>query len=218
MILPFRSIFAEISQDYGETITNPAGHTGIDYALYYGTPVLAAAEGTVRAVQNQANGYGLHIILDHPTGLTTLYAHLSEVTVKAGEKVQSGEVIGLSGSSGNSTGPHLHFEVRVGEKTIDPKAVLYIDPDPEPEIGEPWEVTIEQLLIREGPGITYPNIGFLVKGEKVCGYESKKSEWLRIGKNRWIAVCHEGTMFAKKLGKDQDEASPAHSALFPEIF
>ena len=86
-------------------------HTGIDLAAARGTPVRAALEGTAHVVVS-ATGYGLHVILDHGDGLTTLYAHLDSVAVVDGDVVAAGDVIGAVGSSGNSTGPHLHFEVR----------------------------------------------------------------------------------------------------------
>lgn len=91
----------------------PGGHihTGVDLAAPAGTPVHAVLDGIARVVVS-ATGYGLHVVLDHGDGLTTLYAHLSSITVHDGDDVAAGDVIGLVGSSGNSTGPHLHFEVR----------------------------------------------------------------------------------------------------------
>ena len=91
----------------------PGGHihTGVDLASSAGTPVHAVLDGIARVVVS-ATGYGLHVVLDHGDGLTTLYAHLSSITVHEGDAVAAGDVIGLVGSSGNSTGPHLHFEVR----------------------------------------------------------------------------------------------------------
>ncbi len=91
----------------------PGGHihTGIDLAIARGTPVHAALDGIAHIVVS-ATGYGLHVILDHGDGLTTLYAHLDSVAVHEGDAVAAGDVIGTVGSTGNSTGPHLHFEVR----------------------------------------------------------------------------------------------------------
>jgi murein DD-endopeptidase MepM/ murein hydrolase activator NlpD len=94
-------------------------HTGIDLAVPLGTPVHAALDGTVHVVVS-TTGYGVHVILDHGGGLTTLYAHLESVTVHDGDEVDGGDVIGLAGSTGNSTGPHLHFEVRRDGVTEDP--------------------------------------------------------------------------------------------------
>ncbi|ACY49429.1 M23 family metallopeptidase [Rhodothermus marinus] len=87
-------------------------HEGIDILLPYGSPVYAPGDGIVRKTGRSA-GYGLYIILEHPaTGYRTLYGHLSKVLVRRGQKVQRGDQIALSGNSGRSTGPHLHYEVR----------------------------------------------------------------------------------------------------------
>ncbi len=90
----------------------PRFHAGTDFGADLGTPVLAAYSGNV-AIADTIGGYGLTVVLDHQKfGEQTLYAHLSEIFVKPGEAVEQGTVIGLVGSTGNSTGPHLHFEVR----------------------------------------------------------------------------------------------------------
>jgi murein DD-endopeptidase MepM/ murein hydrolase activator NlpD len=86
-------------------------HTGIDLAVPMGTPVRAALDGVAHVVES-ASGFGLHVVLDHGSGLTTLYAHLQSAGVHDGDEVAAGDVIGGAGSTGNSTGPHLHFEVR----------------------------------------------------------------------------------------------------------
>jgi murein DD-endopeptidase MepM/ murein hydrolase activator NlpD len=99
----------------------PSGHihTGIDLAVPLGTPVRAAMPGVVRVVVS-ATGYGLHVIVDDGAGLTTLYAHLESVVVHDGDIVDSGDLLGAAGSTGNSTGPHLHFEVRRDAVPEDP--------------------------------------------------------------------------------------------------
>lgn len=88
------------------------GHTGQDFAVDTGTPVRAVGAGTV-ASTGCGDGFGNQIVLRHPDGSYTQYAHLSQLQVRRGEKVGPGQRIGLSGSTGNSTGPHLHFEARV---------------------------------------------------------------------------------------------------------
>ena len=102
MRIPFDGEFP-ITQRFGEKITNPAGHTGIDYALYTGTPVLAAMDGKISRVVSLVSGYGTHIIIDHGNVLQTVYAHLSRISVSFGDFVREGQIIGRSGSSGNST-------------------------------------------------------------------------------------------------------------------
>lgn len=108
---PFRGDYG-ISQYFGETITDPKGHTGIDYLTPMGTEILASADGTVYLVGKAQSGYGNFIILKHSDGSGTVYAHLSEVLVRDGQSVRQGDLIALSGSTGKSTGPHLHFEYR----------------------------------------------------------------------------------------------------------
>lgn len=104
----------------------PHFHTGIDLAVPLGTPVFAAADGLVvqaGAMTNQNGdlvGYGNFVILQHADGLQTLYAHLMAWTVKPGDSVKRGQLVGMVGSTGNSTGPHTHFEVRVDNTPVDP--------------------------------------------------------------------------------------------------
>ncbi|MBQ7447477.1 MAG: M23 family metallopeptidase [Eubacterium sp.] len=107
---PFRGDYI-ITQRYGEAITS-AFHTGIDYACSESTPILASADGIVRRAAWDPYGYGFHVIIEHAAGKSTLYAHLSRIDVSAGTVLTQGKQIGLSGNSGNSTGPHLHFEAR----------------------------------------------------------------------------------------------------------
>lgn len=99
------------------------GHHGVDIGLHTGDPVYAAFSGTVR-VASRMGGYGNCIVIRHPNGLETLYGHLSKINVKPNQQVDVGEVIGLGGSTGNSTGPHLHFECRFLYQTFDPEWIL----------------------------------------------------------------------------------------------
>ncbi len=100
-------------------------HQGIDLAAQWGDKVYAAADGVVLEAKGGWNrGYGTHIIVDHGNGLHTLYAHLSQLGVEAGQRVRRGQLIGRVGSSGAADGPHLHFEVRMDGKLDDPLAYL----------------------------------------------------------------------------------------------
>lgn len=99
-------------------------HTGIDLAAPYGTPIVAAKAGQVEVAGWSSMGYGFHVVLDHGGGVETLYAHMSRLAVRAGQWVEAGQVIGYVGSTGWSTGPHLHFEVRVGGVARNPLAYL----------------------------------------------------------------------------------------------
>jgi murein DD-endopeptidase MepM/ murein hydrolase activator NlpD len=98
-------------------------HTGIDFGPGQGAPIFAAESGTVISASARG-GYGNTIILDHGSGLTTLYAHQSRFAVGGGERVSRGQVIGYVGSTGNSTGPHLHFEVRQNGAHRNPNGYL----------------------------------------------------------------------------------------------
>ncbi|MBP6943025.1 MAG: M23 family metallopeptidase [Candidatus Buchananbacteria bacterium] len=95
-------------------------HTGIDIACPYGTQIRAAEAGVISKVQYGNSGYGNHIMINHGGGIVTLYGHLSTISVKAGQRVDRGELIGLEGSTGRSTGPHLHFEVRINGAFANP--------------------------------------------------------------------------------------------------
>lgn len=98
-------------------------HTGIDIGAGYGSPVRAAAAGAV-VVAGYVSGYGTAIVIDHGGGLATLYGHLSRLGVRVGSRVAAGQTIGAVGNTGNSTGPHLHFEVRVHGTPVDPMRYL----------------------------------------------------------------------------------------------
>lgn len=117
---------APISSKFGwreDPITGAAQfHRGIDIAVAYGRDVKAAAEGTVSFAGVQ-NGYGNTVIIDHGDGRETRYAHLSQQFVHAGDAVAEGHVLGKSGNSGRSTGPHLHFEMLVNGRAVDPSLI-----------------------------------------------------------------------------------------------
>ena len=102
-------------------------HAGLDFGAPTGTPILAVTGGVVSEVKRSSGsgGYGNLTVLEHPDGTLTFYAHQSEIQVREGEEVTAGETIGLVGSTGNSTGPHLHFEVRPdGGGAINPRPWL----------------------------------------------------------------------------------------------
>ena len=101
-----------------------AGHVAVDIAGPAGDPVVAADSGTVVLVSWMRYSYGYHVIIDHGNGLQTLYAHLSDILVEAGQNVSKGEVIGRRGCTGRCTGPHLHFEVRENGVQRNPFAYL----------------------------------------------------------------------------------------------
>lgn len=101
-------------------------HSGVDLAADEGTPVYAADNGKVIVAEDSGNGYGNYIILDHQNGYKTLYGHNSQLLVSVGDIVAKGDKIALSGNTGNSTGPHLHFEVHVGDEKVDPQQYIIL--------------------------------------------------------------------------------------------
>jgi murein DD-endopeptidase MepM/ murein hydrolase activator NlpD len=129
---------AAISQGFGPTPYTfeaayagfPHFHTGIDLAVPLGTPVFAAADGIVVLARPMTDaggllvGYGNYVVVQHDAGLKTLYGHLLTIGVKEGDLVHRGQLIGLVGSTGNSTGPHTHFEVRIDNSPVDPMQML----------------------------------------------------------------------------------------------
>ena len=98
-------------------------HEGIDIAVGQGTPVHAAAAGTV-IYAGWMEGYGNLVVIDHGNGLSTAYGHNSSLASSVGQSVAAGQVIAYSGSTGHSTGPHVHFEVRVNGAPVDPLGYL----------------------------------------------------------------------------------------------
>lgn len=105
-------------------------HRGMDFACDIGTPVYATADGVVVAAK-WLQGYGRTVEIDHGYGYRTLYAHLNKFSVKKGQKVVRGEQVALSGNSGKSTGPHLHYEVIVKGKPVNPINYYFMDLDAE---------------------------------------------------------------------------------------
>jgi murein DD-endopeptidase MepM/ murein hydrolase activator NlpD len=98
-------------------------HEGQDIDAVYGTPVEAAASGRV-IIAGRQRGYGNVVYIDHGAGLSTRYGHLSQINVTVGQTVTRGQTIGFVGSTGRSTGPHLHYEVRINNQPVDPKRYL----------------------------------------------------------------------------------------------
>jgi murein DD-endopeptidase MepM/ murein hydrolase activator NlpD len=127
---------AQISQGFGPSTywfepaygQYPHFHTGIDMVEPFGSPVYAADDGVVALVGSSSSGYGNYVVIAHSGGLDTLYGHLSTAVVTVGQVVTQGQPVGLEGSTGNSTGAHLHFELRINQKPIDPTP--YLPPGP----------------------------------------------------------------------------------------
>ena len=99
-------------------------HPGVDLAKSIGTPIKPMMGGIIGNIQHSRHGYGNAIIINHGNGTETLYAHLSKIYVEVGQQVNLNTIIGEVGTTGHSSGPHLHFEVRVDNKPINPTSIL----------------------------------------------------------------------------------------------
>jgi murein DD-endopeptidase MepM/ murein hydrolase activator NlpD len=129
-LVPYRKpVIGEVEFTSGFGVRNdpflgrPAMHTGLDFRAATGDPVRATANGKV-ASSGWAGGYGRMVEIDHGNGLSTRYGHLSEIGVKVGDPIKIGQVIGAVGSTGRSTGPHLHYETRIDGEAVDPQKFL----------------------------------------------------------------------------------------------
>ena len=116
--------YDRVTSSFGERIhpvhNKKHKHTGIDVHARIGTPVFSTADGVVSATQNSSSGFGKLVKVNHGMGFETYYGHLNTIKVKKGQVVSKGEIIGNSGNTGRSTGPHLHYEVRYGNKPLEP--------------------------------------------------------------------------------------------------
>jgi murein DD-endopeptidase MepM/ murein hydrolase activator NlpD len=130
MTIPVRKPVAgegEIVSGFGVRIdpflARPAMHTGIDFRAEIGDPILATANGTV-TVAGWSGGYGRMVEVEHGNGIVTRYGHMSEIDVKVGQQVRIGQTLGKVGTTGRSTGPHLHYETRIDGEPVDPQRFL----------------------------------------------------------------------------------------------
>ena len=121
-----KPIEGTISSRYGQreptTITVPKNHTGVDIAANMGTKIKSATSGEV-VLASEEGDYGKHLKIQIGE-VSIIYAHCNSLYVKQGDKIEQGQEIAEVGSTGNSTGPHLHFEIRISERTINPEKIL----------------------------------------------------------------------------------------------
>lgn len=194
---------------------------GIDWAVPSGTPIKAAQDGAVKEVRNDATGYGTHVRVEHANGYLTIYAHMQKIDVKVGDTVKAGQVVGKSDNTGNSTGPHLHFELRKGNVPIDPAPLLVTkldgsssqeeiedasgdmgtEPNQFPKLPK-VRVTATLLNVRTGAGVDYPAVSTLPAGTEVEVIRKVmlgNDVWLQIGREQFIAMKYQGYVLAKWL-------------------
>lgn len=105
-------------------------HTGMDFNAAIGTPIYATGDGVVERADAEASGYGNHVVINHGFGYETLYGHMSKIMVAPGQQVKRGEVIGLVGNTGTSSGPHVHYEVIRNGNKINPISYYFLDLSP----------------------------------------------------------------------------------------
>ncbi len=106
-------------------------HTGMDFTSPVGTDIYATGNGVVKSIEMSNKGYGYHVVISHGFGYETLYAHMSKIKVRAGQAINRGEVLGVVGNTGTSSGPHLHYEVIKDGNKIDPLNFYYNDLSPD---------------------------------------------------------------------------------------
>ena len=106
-------------------------HPGMDFASEQGTPIYSTGDGLIETADNMAQGYGNHVVINHGFGYQTLYGHMSKIAVHANQKVNRGQLIGYVGSTGLSTGPHLHYEVIKNGEKVNPINYYYNDLSPQ---------------------------------------------------------------------------------------
>jgi murein DD-endopeptidase MepM/ murein hydrolase activator NlpD len=127
---PLKGVHGNITNRFGPAKHPFTGgwylHKGIDIAWGYGVPIVATANGKIQKVDNDPMGLGWYIVLRHNYGFHTRYGHLDRIIVQKGQEVRRGQIIGYMGSSGLSTGPHLHYEVGIGTQVVDPEQFLSI--------------------------------------------------------------------------------------------
>lgn len=120
----FMPVPGKVTSNYGYRARFGRMHKGIDLAIKNNDTIYAAFDGKVRLTNYEAKGYGNYVIIRHPNGLETVYGHLNKHLVKPDQVVKAGDPIGLGGSTGRSTGPHLHFETRFMGYAINPSAIF----------------------------------------------------------------------------------------------
>ena len=124
-----------LSSGYGRRIDpyykKPKFHYGVDFSAPKGTAIYATGNGTVKKTKKSRRGFGNHIVIDHGYGYESLYAHMQKYTVRRGQKVKRGDLIGYVGNSGKSTAPHLHYEVHKDGRKVNPAYYFHNDLTPE---------------------------------------------------------------------------------------
>ncbi len=173
-VMPIKSRF--VTSNYGYRSRFGRMHYGTDMSLCTGDTIVSAFDGRVRVSSFERGGYGHYVIVRHPNGLETIYGHMSKRIANVGDIVKAGQVIGLGGSTGRSTGPHLHFECRFMGIAINPAEMFDF------QMGVPMDDTYQ---FRKGnryqrPASSYAQKGRKLKGGKAYARRSSKPQTYRI--------------------------------------
>jgi murein DD-endopeptidase MepM/ murein hydrolase activator NlpD len=175
-------------------------HNGLDWGCAIGTPIYATADGQVTVAQEDKSGYGLHVRIQHD-GFLSIYAHLSQLRVQPGDRVTAGQTIGLSGNTGNSTGPHLHFEIRLipdrCTSTVDP--LFYLNSQAASLVHGVVTPAGNGLRVREAPNTSAKIKRGLLAGTPVTLIEITPSNWGRLYEagQSWICLGLNGVEYVK---------------------
>lgn len=227
MIYPLKQYI--ITQKFNETITDPQGHTGIDLYQPVGTPIYAVDGGDILAAGTINNKYGNSaygncVLIDHKNGLYSFYAHMNKVNVKTGMSVIQGAIIGTVGMTGNTTGPHLHFEIRINPVWNRKNFV-----NPELYIGTPESIIINAdkpflpslielkkgdvaivanpiLNMRNNPGYNGEKIAQLYQNTRVnicgSGIQQDGLTWYPVEIKGYLASKEGDTILLKKIAEN----------------
>lgn len=196
-----------VTQTFAEHVARGLPHYngGIDYGCPTGTPVYAAADGTVIESDDDPGGYGTYIKVSHPGNYLTIYGHLAMRFVPPGMDVKRCQMIGRSDNTGNSTGPHLHFEFRKDGVPTDPE--LYFEepqpqPVPQPGPGFPSlaRVLASRLHVRSLPDTSDAGniLGWMPEGLVVQAFGTRDvagDTWLDLGQGMYAAMTYGGNKF-----------------------
>lgn len=189
---------------------------GVDIYHNVGEPILASASGKVSKITiGDSTGYGNVVYVDHGNGYLSLYAHLTSVTVRASQTVQAGDQVGTMGSTGNSTGPHVHWELRHNGTPVDPMLFLsvakVVGPVEQPAVKielptfpplPKARTIVDYLNIRSQPSVVGQVAGALMRDTIVSVIEAVKDDvnvWLRIGHNQYVAMIYNGEKYLEWL-------------------
>lgn len=213
-----------VTQTFADHVARAKAHGwknyngGIDWAIPSGMQVKAAQAGEVSAVRHDATGYGVHVRVQHESGYLTIYGHLMSIQVAVGDEVKAGDVLGQSDNTGNSTGPHLHFELRHNNIAVDPQPLMVTQIVTETGVEEPTDIEEESkprpeefpvlpkakvtsvaLNIRMGPGVENSLVGMMPHGqvfEVLDVIDQDGDEWLHVGFQQYVAMRFGGDQFA----------------------